>query len=279
MHQTNKDHVIEFSSIKVISKDDKPTRYIDFDFDLELNNIKSADPYANDPYDRIIQVKYIFESVSVALIRIGVFSQRELNVIVTKQKIEEIILEQKISTALPDLGIYNTFYFTKKCALEISRNIKKLIEVFQPNIIKCKSIKPLQDNIIFLDYHFYALRYIYVNLGKLHALYFHFSNQEQLKNKVQQTNDSTTEYIFDVKIILLQLLREQAKLQKTKFKTIPSATKGIRYEFIKKYDDMQQNKRYVKYQKFFDIKNLDRNIRMWRNSDSNFKRDLAEFIS
>ena len=282
MNQAEENYGNEILSLIKITAGDKDKSKIDSIFQLE--NIKSADPYDNDPYDRVIQVSYIFKDLCDAFIEIGVFSPKELNTIVTTKKIVEIIDENKRNPAISELGIYNTFSFSKKCALEISKNIKNIIEKFKPEIFKCRredpsSKNPPSWNIMLLDYHFYALRYVYINLGKLHALYFYFANQEQLKDKEQKTNSSTTEYIFDVKDILLNLLADQSKKQKTKFKTIPSATKGILDKFTKEYEDIQQNKTYVNYQKFFDVKNLDRNIRLWKNSDPDFKRKLSEFIS
>lgn len=268
-------HPYTSESTKIISKSTK-----DANLDLELSKIKNANPYAGNPYDRVVQAKYIFNDICAAMIEIGVYSPKELETIYTKENLKNLITKITTEPAFADLGVYSDFTLSKICALNISRETKKLIETSQAEIQRRRISKGSPCYLIFLESHFYILRHIYINLGKLRALFAYFEkNAKPRKNTdASRTTSSSVEYLSDVKKILLDLLREQANSHGKKFKTIPKGIDKIHADFSKEYEALQTSTKYKTTQKFFKIENLADNIRKWGRNDRVFAEALFDFI-
>ncbi len=235
-------------------------------------HIRSANPYDGRPHDKIIQVKHIFEDIANGLIDLGVFSKKALHTIVTKEKTLKIIEELVGMPSISELGVLRSFYFSRSCALKISQETKNLIEVYPIKIMDIRGIEGGGEFCALQKIDLLILRRIYINLGKLQALYFYFEGkrQEEGGKKTAVGQD----YLPEVKQILLDLLKKQAKT----YKTVPKAIAGIEGEFREKYDHLQSSLNYKTHQKFFDADNLTRNINNWKRADPEFRMDLSEYI-
>lgn len=281
VHDTGEKTGRSFSLLNIITKSSKDQSSSYAPINLELANIKCADPYSNDPYDRVVQARHVLQTICNELIELGVYSQRELNVVFTEEARNAIIERVTIHPALADTGIYNDFDFSKQCALRISKETKKLVETFQPDILECSVNNIRRSSFVFLNHHFYTLRHVYINLGKLHALLIYFNKEHHPSKDASKSGmrPSSNQYIPETKEILLILLRDQAKIRNGKFKTIPAATKSIAIEFEKQYETLQGKSKYKTSQNFFAMDNLVANIRRWTRTDPAFKEALFEFIS
>lgn len=155
-------------------------------------HIGSANPYDGNPHDAIIQVKHIFEDVVNELIDLGVFSRKKLNTIVTKEKTLKIIEELVRIPAISELGVLRSFYFSMSCALKISQETKNLIEVYPIKIMDIRGIEAGKEFCALQKIDLLILRRIYINLGKLQALYFYFEGKRQEEGGKKQLLDRTT---------------------------------------------------------------------------------------
>lgn len=243
--------------------------------------IKNADPYASDPYDRLVQIKHQTNSLCLEFMELGVYTENQLNA--TYRKEDQIALFERICTSRPvdEFGVWKSFRTTDAYALQISRETVLLADLYKQAIFIGKLPSSSEWKILLSIKHFQFLRHIYKNIGKMQALVYFFEIEAAREVSVSNNNIPRTgrvEYKEDVKIAVLELLREHSLSRGAKFNTMSSAMKEIETDFVIFYDELQSSTRYARKQPFFDSENLLRKFREWVREDADFKKSASEFI-
>lgn len=245
-------------------------------------SIKNADPYAEDPYDRFIQIKHQTNSLCVELMRLDVYTEGQLRA--PFQKEDQIALFERICTARPiiESGILRSFKATDNYALQISRETVLLASLYKELIFCGKMPSSSEGQILLSRKYFQFLRHIYQNIGRMDALVYFFEleaardlSRDNYKNPSQS---SRVDYQAEVKEIVLKLLEKHFLKRDNKFNTMSSAMKEIEADFVISYDELQSSTKYARKQQFFDIESLLRKFREWVREDANFKKSASEFI-
>ncbi|MDR2333590.1 MAG: hypothetical protein LBE61_08915 [Burkholderiaceae bacterium] len=264
------------------------------------DNIKNADPYASDPYDRLIKIKHQVNSLCIELMELQVFTERELNVFFTEN--DRIALVDRIRTSqfLLESGVLRDFSFTKSYAVRLCREMLELVRYYRKCFYRGYfSLGDARHNagddnkgegnshqekkrgngwILLVDDYFMLLRYIYTNIGKMHAL-VHYFEQNQIKTEPAGHGSKTPdrfEYQKEVKEIILNLLGERYAIRGEKFKTISSAVKEVKNDFLPCYLLMQKSN---VDQQYFDIEHLDRNFKKYLKIDVDYRNSVSQFIN
>lgn len=238
--------------------------------------IKNADPYYNKPYDTILRAQAILDKLINDFINFEVLDERKLKTQLLRD--EQIRAYQDANDPYPlaETGIFKKIEFSKRGVTDICRETLLLLHPMRSSEI----LKIYADDIKGQKYlvgvnktYFYAIRKIYINIGKLYALHAYFEDKQKSINNKEKINSSSTAYLPLVKETLLKLLQKQGR----KENTLPKVLEGIKDQFEKEYTNIQKTP-FDCTQKFFDMKNLVRNIHQWRKDDPDFKEAISEFL-
>ncbi|MGF6212640.1 hypothetical protein [Comamonas sp. 4034] len=246
-----------------------------------FSEIKNVDPYAEDPYDQLVQVKHQFNSLCIEFMQFNVFTSKELNAIVQKE--DRVAVLQEILTTRPvvESGIFRSFSFSKGYALRLSRETLLLIGGYREVILEGRLPPNKQVWLIFTKKNFSILRKIYTNIGKMHALVKYFEGIQIASdfNSKKPVKHDKTMYLGEVKEILLDLLEAQSKNQEKKFNTIRAALEGVQDEFSSRYENLKATREYESDQLYFDVQHLVRRVQTWQRDDAVFKKAASKYIN
>ncbi|MPM30029.1 hypothetical protein SDC9_76571 [bioreactor metagenome] len=253
------------------------------DVDIKTSGefIKNADPYASDPYDRFVQIKHQTNSLCRELMALGVYTEDQLNA--TYRREDQMSLFERICTLRPvdECGVWKSFRANDAYALQISRETVLLVGLYKETIYLEGSPSSLESKVILSNKYFQFLRHIYKNIGKMQALVYFFeieAAREASKSNNNIPKTGRVDYKEDVKMVVLELLREHSLSRGAKFNTMSSAMKEIETDFVVSYDELQGSTKYARKQQFFDIESLVRKFREWVREDADFKKSASEFI-
>ncbi len=246
-----------------------------------LPKSRCAYPYESDPYDKLMQVKHQANMLFTELMELEVYTETELNYFFLKEDKERLLTRILTNSPIPEYGILRDFSFNKDYALCVSREIIFLISICR--VPMAMGDRPsIEGKWILVEKEYFSLfRYIYTSLGKMQALVCYFEQVQSRKKRVEDApaTSNKTEYLKDVKKILLELLDKQAKNNVKKYKTITAALHGIQSDFEILYENLQKTANYDCLQQYFNSENLVRNFRTWQREDTTFKKAISDYIN
>lgn len=238
--------------------------------------IKNADPYYNKPYDTILRAQAILDKLINDFINFEALDERKLKTQLLRDEIIRVCKDANDLYPIAETGIFKKIDFSKRGVTDICRETLLLINGMRNSEI----LKIYTNDIKIEDYfigtgkiYFYIARKIYINIGKLYALHAYFEDKYQSNKEQEKKESSSTAYLPLVKETLLKLLQKQGR----KENTLPKVLEGIKDQFEKEYTNIQKTP-FDCTQKFFDMKNLVRNIHQWRKDDPDFKEAISEFL-
>lgn len=238
--------------------------------------IKNADPYYNKSYDKILRAQAILDKLINDFINFEALDERKLKTQLLRD--EQIRAYQDANDLYPlaETGIFKKIEFSKRGVTDICRETLLLLHPMRNSeILKiyADDIKGQKYLIGVNEIYFYAIRKIYINIGKLYALHAYFEGKQKLIKNKEKIKSSSTEYLPLAKEALLKLLQNQGR----KENTFPKLLAGIKKQFEKEYSAIQ-NSNFDCQQKFFDVNNLVRNVLQWRKDDPDFKEAISHFL-
>ncbi|WP_182343989.1 hypothetical protein [Comamonas koreensis] len=271
------------------------------------DNIKNADPYASDPYDKLIKIKHQVNSLCIELMELQVFTEKELNVFFSEDDRMALIERIRTSQFLLESGVFRDFCLTKSYAVRICREMLELIRYYRKCFYRAyftlgDSLNGVEDEktkeekeaekkeddkkqkkkkkiwFICEEDYFVLLRYMYINIGKMHAL-AHYFEQNKIKAETVERKSKKSERLYykaEVKEVLLELLAEKYEHRGERFKTISSAIREVKNDFQIRYHLMQESN---VDQQYFDIEHIDRNFKKYLKSDDAYRNAVSQFIN
>lgn len=246
-----------------------------------LNSCPSANPYADDPYDSLVRIKHQVNNLCSELVESGAFTEKDLKIIFTKNDLNAILMKAGDHHPIIESGILREFKFTKAYALRVSRETIHLIRNIRSFIAEGQIPNEKQKYLLLPKTYFNHLRYIYTNIGKMHALAHYFDDLKNSKATVKNSSSKSgrTDYQVKVKQKILELLEEKYLIQGKKFTTINSAANEIKHLFEIFYENLKISSEYDYQQQFFQIDSLTRNFQKWLREDAEFKAAASKYIN